>query len=571
MALDGWRRALKKGDIIDAMDADSRWFDAVVMEVTGEKIQVHFRGWPRTWDRWMNKYDETSIQQLFTRTDDWRRLRSGDLCEMCDGKEWYMAGVVDVIPATAEDDQAYVDVHKVIEHPSMCWRLATSSEFLCQLGTHLRLAVDLELPSAARADARGDVGAEDVDDEEEEKENEKESMIGDKWLTILVVVAAAFLAPFCLMGGRNLLRYYWWGTYLFTSEPPEWVLRLYLREDPSMSCAFVWGWTLQKNKTSPELLRHVASRCGDGVGDAYLESEVLLLSAFRFSAMGDNGPGAELLALVKPKVLNASFHVNEWSIYRTYQRAGYDLAGSLAFAASDRARVLAKDLDEDAAKYMEVFGVVNDGAWSYVAELAEVADAIEGKETNASAPLFGLKELIAYACAAHADYDRALDWIFRDLEHHVTMDRREYYGRTLDLLARVLSADGRRYAQIRSAIMQAIDAVGGSTTDAAFANVVQTLATLKDREAGHRRKHREPPATTTRQQPPTFSAPSVKEYWELGYEYTYADAFLKPDVARVVSTASLVFYPLLAALLGGFWVLHRRDIRRRVEQHDTDN
>ena len=71
----------------------------MVVEVDGSKVKVHFRGWSSRWDTWVEKEDQSSLQPLFARTEDWRRLRVGDACEVRseDAKKplWYEARVVD--------------------------------------------------------------------------------------------------------------------------------------------------------------------------------------------------------------------------------------------------------------------------------------------------------------------------------------------------------------------------------------------------------------------------------------------------------------------------------------------
>ena len=77
-----WRGRLAAGDVVDARDSEGRWFDSVVVDVEGSKVKVHFRGWSARWDTWIEKEDRSSLQPLFARTDDWRRLRVGDACEV---------------------------------------------------------------------------------------------------------------------------------------------------------------------------------------------------------------------------------------------------------------------------------------------------------------------------------------------------------------------------------------------------------------------------------------------------------------------------------------------------------
>ena len=131
-----WRARLKAGDVVDARDSEGRWFDSVVVEVDGSKVKVHFRGWSSRWDTWVEKEDQSSLQPLFARTEDWRRLRVGDACEVRseDAKKplWYEARVVD-----RSGDR--VEVSTVAPGAAVAPRwLETSSEQLCKMGTHIK-------------------------------------------------------------------------------------------------------------------------------------------------------------------------------------------------------------------------------------------------------------------------------------------------------------------------------------------------------------------------------------------------------------------------------------------------
>ena len=126
-----WRRTLKPGDQVDAKDSAGNWFDAVVVEVEespGTKVKVHMNGWSSRWDSWIDRDDETSLQPLFARTDDWRKV--GDVCEMRSensGKPlWYEARVADV----AGDR---VQVRTIAQSQPSRW-LEASSEHICRPG-----------------------------------------------------------------------------------------------------------------------------------------------------------------------------------------------------------------------------------------------------------------------------------------------------------------------------------------------------------------------------------------------------------------------------------------------------
>jgi len=152
-----WRRRLKPGDAVDARDSEGRWFDSVVVEVEeppGTKVKVHFKGWSSRWDSWIERDDETSLQPLFARTDDWRRLKEGDSCEIrsenADKPLWYEARVVDV----AGDR---VEVRTVAQGAQERQRwLEVSSEQLCRMGTHIKRSRSATLQANARDAATAD-------------------------------------------------------------------------------------------------------------------------------------------------------------------------------------------------------------------------------------------------------------------------------------------------------------------------------------------------------------------------------------------------------------------------------
>ncbi|KAJ8608288.1 hypothetical protein CTAYLR_010380 [Chrysophaeum taylorii] len=134
-----WRVSLSKGDVVDAKDSEGRWFDSVIVDVGENKqdrVKVHFKGWSTKWDAWLDRYDETSIQKLFTHTDDWRRLRVNDPCEVRseerDKALWYEAVVVAVL------DDDVVEVKTQTPSGSNTRTLSTSSEYLCKMGTHIK-------------------------------------------------------------------------------------------------------------------------------------------------------------------------------------------------------------------------------------------------------------------------------------------------------------------------------------------------------------------------------------------------------------------------------------------------
>ena len=127
-----WRSHTQVGDVIDAKDSEGRWFDSRIVAIDGDRVKVHYNGWSSRWDSWCDRNDE-SIQPHLTHTDDWRRLRVGDELEMRGPSEkalWYKAFVKEV-----DGTRVLVSSHA----PDLLddkW-LETSSELICQLGSHI--------------------------------------------------------------------------------------------------------------------------------------------------------------------------------------------------------------------------------------------------------------------------------------------------------------------------------------------------------------------------------------------------------------------------------------------------
>ncbi|KAJ1444808.1 hypothetical protein M885DRAFT_551946 [Pelagophyceae sp. CCMP2097] len=155
-----WRAALRVGQVVDARDSEGRWFDAVVVDLDAVKgAKVHFRGWSSKWDAWLGLHlDDAPLAQLFTHTDDWRRLRRGDACEVRSEDAvkplWYEARVTDI----EVDAGGRVEVSPLTagtaasQHMAPRW-VETASEEICKMGTHIKKA------SAPRAAAAADDAA----------------------------------------------------------------------------------------------------------------------------------------------------------------------------------------------------------------------------------------------------------------------------------------------------------------------------------------------------------------------------------------------------------------------------
>ena len=127
-----WRDNLSVGDVIDAKDSEGRWFDSRIVEVDRDRVKVHNNGWTSRWDYWCDRTDE-HIQPLFTHTDDWRRLRVGDVLEIRGPGEkalWYKGFVKEV-------DGTRILVSSHTPNVDQKW-LETSSELICKLGSHTK-------------------------------------------------------------------------------------------------------------------------------------------------------------------------------------------------------------------------------------------------------------------------------------------------------------------------------------------------------------------------------------------------------------------------------------------------
>jgi hypothetical protein len=85
--LDKWRASLRKGDRVDAIDGDKKWFEAEVKDVRSDgAVKVHYRGWATKWDVYIPQSALfLSIQPLYSVTQPWRReLRDAVLSEAAD-------------------------------------------------------------------------------------------------------------------------------------------------------------------------------------------------------------------------------------------------------------------------------------------------------------------------------------------------------------------------------------------------------------------------------------------------------------------------------------------------------
>jgi len=45
----------EKGVSLDVLDTVSKWYEAEIKDVKDDKLFVHYKGWPETWDEWIEK------------------------------------------------------------------------------------------------------------------------------------------------------------------------------------------------------------------------------------------------------------------------------------------------------------------------------------------------------------------------------------------------------------------------------------------------------------------------------------------------------------------------------------
>lgn len=130
-ALEQWRAELKTDQVVDALDTDSKWYEATIVGITDAKVKVHYRGWSSKWDEWLNR-SSPRLMPLHSRVRDWRKLRINDELQVGDprpGKKrmrWRDAKVVDTRKA----------LHVQIQVDDELRWMDAQDEHLCPPGTH---------------------------------------------------------------------------------------------------------------------------------------------------------------------------------------------------------------------------------------------------------------------------------------------------------------------------------------------------------------------------------------------------------------------------------------------------
>jgi hypothetical protein len=130
-ALEQWRAELKLGQLVDALDTDSKWYEARVVDVTDARVKVHYRGWSTKWDEWLAR-TSARLMPLHSKVRDWRRFRVNDEVQVGEtrpGKKrmlWRDARVLSTVKSLLVQLQIDDEVQWV----------EAQDERLCPPGTH---------------------------------------------------------------------------------------------------------------------------------------------------------------------------------------------------------------------------------------------------------------------------------------------------------------------------------------------------------------------------------------------------------------------------------------------------
>ncbi|KAG7382300.1 hypothetical protein PHYBOEH_010540 [Phytophthora boehmeriae] len=130
-AMEQWRNELKMGQLVDALDTDSKWYEARIVDLTDARARVHYRGWSSKWDEWLPRASPR-LMPLHTKVRDWRRLRVNDEVQVGEeraGKkrlQWRDATVLATMKSLLVQLQIDDDV---------LW-MDAQDERLCPPGTH---------------------------------------------------------------------------------------------------------------------------------------------------------------------------------------------------------------------------------------------------------------------------------------------------------------------------------------------------------------------------------------------------------------------------------------------------
>ncbi|KAG6965663.1 hypothetical protein JG687_00005293 [Phytophthora cactorum] len=75
--LEQWRSELKLEQIVDALDTDSRWYEARIVDITDARVKVHYRGWSVKWDEWLSR-TSPRLMPSHSKVSNWRKFQAND-------------------------------------------------------------------------------------------------------------------------------------------------------------------------------------------------------------------------------------------------------------------------------------------------------------------------------------------------------------------------------------------------------------------------------------------------------------------------------------------------------------
>ncbi|TMW61524.1 hypothetical protein Poli38472_012715 [Pythium oligandrum] len=131
-----WRTELKKGQLIDALDTDKKWYESRVLDISEGKVFVHYRGWTDKWNEWIDLFSNR-LAPRFSNVPNWRDFQVNDQVQVGrtqEGRafpEWRNAFVREV-EGNFEEGTLRI---KVVWDGKEEWRDA-QDELLCRPGTH---------------------------------------------------------------------------------------------------------------------------------------------------------------------------------------------------------------------------------------------------------------------------------------------------------------------------------------------------------------------------------------------------------------------------------------------------
>ncbi|KAE8986390.1 hypothetical protein PR003_g22839 [Phytophthora rubi] len=143
-ALEQWRADLKLGQMVDALDTDSKWYEATIVDITDGQAKVHYRGWSSKWDEWLAR-TSPRLLPLHSKVRDWRRFRVNDEVQVGEGRPgkkrmlWRDARVL----ATAKSLMVQLQIDDDVR-----W-MDAQDERLCPPGTHRAANGGINYPGAA--------------------------------------------------------------------------------------------------------------------------------------------------------------------------------------------------------------------------------------------------------------------------------------------------------------------------------------------------------------------------------------------------------------------------------------